>query len=137
MSRVLTGGPLLIRGHHMSTPHFQKYVYNGDSSLLLQTTLRNKRLQQRVKREKTNKTQQSDVYHHLLSQHVSGIIMPILRRTKTCVTAYGVLRWFCWMWLVAVVARYQPHPAEPAQYTTCSNTRSLLLKMGIMMPEAC
>ena len=22
-----------------------------------------------------------------------------------CVTAYGVLRWFCWMWLVAVVGR--------------------------------
>ena len=54
-------------------------------------------------------------------------------------------RWFCWMWLVVVVGRclvgceltftvlaphnaaphnhYQPHPAEPAQHTTCSNTR--------------
>ena len=32
--------------------------------------------------------------------------------------------------------RYQPHPAEPEQYTVCSNTRSLFfLKMGIMMPE--
>ena len=27
--------------------------------------------------------QQSDVYYQLLSQHVSGIIMPIFRRTKT------------------------------------------------------
>jgi len=27
----------------------------------------------------------------LLSQHVSGIIMPIIRRTRPCVTAYGVL----------------------------------------------
>ena len=36
-----------------------------------------------VKREKTNKMQQSDVYYQLLSQHVSGIIMPIFRRTKT------------------------------------------------------
>jgi len=33
--------------------------------------------------EKTNKMQQSDVYYQLLSQHVSGIIMPIFRRTKT------------------------------------------------------
>ena len=36
-----------------------------------------------VNREKTNKMQQSDVYYQLLSQHVSGIIMPIFRRTKT------------------------------------------------------
>ena len=80
-----------------------------------------------------------------LSQHVSGIIMPIFRRTRR-ITACGVLRWFCWMWLVAVVGRcvvgcehcegycstspynaaphnrYQPHPAEPAQHSTCSNT---------------
>jgi len=27
--------------------------------------------------------QQLDVYNQLLSQHVSGIIMPIFRRTKT------------------------------------------------------
>jgi len=31
--------------------------------------------------------------------------------------------------------RYQPHPAEPEQYTKCSNTAFVLLKMGIMMPE--
>ena len=101
-----------------------------------------------------------------------------LQETKTCVTARGVLRWFCWMWLVAVVGRcvvgceqcegycstlvgcehcegrtvtftvlapynavahnhYQPHPAEPAQHTVCSNTRLGLLKLGIMMPETC
>jgi hypothetical protein len=64
-----------------------------------------------------------------------------------CVTAYGVLRWFCWMWLVAVVGCcgasynaaphncYQPHPAEPAQYTICSNKAFVLLKVGTMMPE--
>ena len=33
--------------------------------------------------------------------------------------------------------RYQPHPAEPAHHTTCSNTRLVLLKMGIMMLETC
>jgi len=81
------------------------------------------------------------------------------------VTSCVVLRWFCWMWLVAVVGRclvgcehcegrtvtftvltpykaaphkrYQPHPAEAAQHNTCSNTRLVLLKMGIMMPETC
>ena len=36
-----------------------------------------------VNREKTNKMQQLDVYYQILSQHVSGIIMPIFRRTKT------------------------------------------------------
>ena len=49
--------------------------------------------------------QQLDVYYQLLSQHVSGIIMPFFRRTKERVTAFGVLLWFCWMWLVAVVGR--------------------------------
>ena len=39
--------------------------------------------EQGVKRKKTNKMQQSDVYYQLLSHHVSGIIMPIFRRTKT------------------------------------------------------
>ena len=38
--------------------------------------------EQSVKREKTNKMQQLDVYYQLLSQHVSGIIMPIFRRTN-------------------------------------------------------
>ena len=60
-----------------------------------------------------------------------------LQENKTYVTACGVLRWFCWMWLVAPHNRYQPHPAEPAQHTTCSNIRLVLLKMGIMMPETC
>jgi len=32
---------------------------------------------------------------------------------------------------------YQPHPAEPEQYTKCSNWAFVLLKMGIMIPEIC
>jgi len=28
-----------------------------------------------------------------------------LQENKTYVTAYGVQRWFCWMWLIAVVGR--------------------------------
>jgi len=75
-----------------------------------------------------------------------------LQENKDPVTAFGVLRWFCWMWLVAVVGRcehcshpttqrpqnrYQPHPAEPEQYNVYSSTVFDLLKMGIMMPETC
>ena len=70
-----------------------------------------------------------------------------LQETKTCVTARGVLRWLCWMWLVAVVGscvvgcehcedycsqcshpttaphnRYQPHPA--IGYCSNSNLHS-------------
>ena len=36
-----------------------------------------------VKREKIHKMRQSDVDYQILSQHVSGIIMPIFRRTET------------------------------------------------------
>ena len=40
--------------------------------------------EQSVKREKKpNKMHQLDAYYQLLSQHVSGIIMAIFRRTKT------------------------------------------------------
>jgi len=35
----------------------------------------------------------------LLSQQVSGIIMPIIRRTRVCTAAYAVLHWLCWLWL--------------------------------------
>jgi len=41
------------------------------------------RREQSVKTEKINKMQQSNVYYPILSQHVSGIITPIFRRTKT------------------------------------------------------
>ena len=34
-------------------------------------------------KEITNKMQQLDIYYQLLSRHVSGIIMPIFRKTKT------------------------------------------------------
>jgi len=80
----------------------------------------------------------------IIFQHVSGHHYAHLQENKTCVTACGVLRWFCWMWLVAVLGRClvgcehyqpQPQPAEPAQHTTCSNTLLVLLKMCIMMPR--
>ena len=88
-----------------------------------------------------------------------------LQENKEPITAFGVLFWFCWMWLVAVVGRclegiehyegfcsetfivltsyktaphnrYQPHPAEP-EHTKCSNWAFVLLKIIILMPETC
>ena len=77
-----------------------------------------------------------------MSQHVSGIIMPIFRRKNTvcyCMwcaalglldvvgSGCGALR--CRMRALSYNAaphnHYQPHPAEPAQHTACSNTRYL------------
>ena len=51
---------------------------------------------------------------------------PQLQENKEPVTAFGVLFWFCWMWLIAVVGR-------------CLEGTSffVLLKMGIMLPETC
>ena len=88
-----------------------------------------------------------------VSQHVSGIIIPIFRRTKTvcyctrfaALVLLDVVGSGCGALRCRVLApynaaphnRYQPHPAVPAQHTTCSNTRLGLLKMGIMMPETC
>jgi len=74
-----------------------------------------------------------------------------IQENKCPVTASGVLFWLCWMWLVAVVRRclvlasynasphnrHQPQPAEPEQYTKCSNGFFVLLKIGIMVPETC
>ena len=48
-----------------------------------ETLLQETSTYQIVKREKTNKMQQSGVHYQLLSRHVSGIVMPIFRRTKT------------------------------------------------------
>jgi len=54
--------------------------------------------------------QQLDVYyqHFLIINTFStcfGHNYAHLQENKTCVTARGVLRWYCWMWLVAVVGR--------------------------------
>ena len=37
----------------------------------------------------------------LLSQHVTGIIMPIITRTRPCITAYGVVQWLWFLWFCA------------------------------------
>jgi len=62
--------------------------------------------------------------------------MPIFRRTRR-VLLHVVCSRTVTFTVLAPHNRYQPHPAEPAQHTTCSNTRLVLLKVGIMMPETC
>ena len=60
----------------------------------------------KVWRERKN--QQDATIRCLLSTSVStcyGHHYAHLQENKDRVTAYGVLLWFCWMWLVAVVGR--------------------------------
>jgi len=101
-----------------------------------------------------------DVNYWLLSRHVSGIFMPIIRR-KDRITVFC---WYCWMWLVAVLWCYvegvstvkvaaraatftvltpynvAPQPATSnttSKKSIRSNTWSFLLMMGTKMPETC
>jgi len=79
-------------------------------------------------RENTNKMQQLDVYYqHFLSMFRASLC-PSSGEQDVC---------YCTTYNAAPYNHYQPHPAEPEQHTTCSNTRLVLLKMGIMMPETC
>ena len=93
----------------------------------------------------------------LLFQHVSGIIMPIIRRTRVCTAAYGVLRWLWWLWLCGAgtravgtvkvtvwLSRTVTFPA-PHNHSHHNQRRTpyaavhtlVLLMMGTMMPETC
>jgi len=96
----------------------------------------------------------------LLSKHVSGIIIPIISRTRPCITAYGVLHWLCWLWLCGagsqsvctvwkllfdfhtVHTACDPAPHNHNQHNQCWTSYAVihglvLLMMGIMMPETC
>ena len=46
-----------------------------------------------------------------------------LQETKTCVTARGVLRWLCWVWLVAAVGSCVVGCEHCEGY--CSNSRTV------------
>ena len=59
----------------------------------------------RIWREKTNKTQRLDVYYLTSVSTCFGHHYAHLQENKGPVTAFGVLFWFCWLWLVAVVGR--------------------------------
>ena len=61
----------------------------------------------------------------LLSQHVSGIIMPIIRRTRVCTAAYGVLYWLWWLWLCGAgtraVCTVKVHTSQQLHTTTAEH----------------
>jgi len=90
-------------------------------------------------REKTNKMQQLDVHY----QQFLNMFRASLRTSSgdqvvcycMCCAALVLLDVVLAPYNAAPHNRYQPHPAVPAQHTTCSNTRLGLLKMCIMMPE--
>ena len=63
-------------------------------------------------------------------------LCPSSGERRPCVTACGVLRWFCWMWLVAAVGRCVVG-CEHCEGYYSSRTVFVLLNMGIMMPETC
>jgi len=65
--------------------------------------------------------------HNRLTQHVSGIIMPIVRRTD-CIKLRVVLAWMCWLRLCGV--RTRAERTQCAQlvsrlHTTAASTSSL------------
>jgi len=49
--------------------------------------------------------------HNRLTQHVSGTIMPIVRRTD-CIKPRVVLVWMCWLWLCGVGTRAERSSAR-------------------------
>jgi len=108
-------------------------------------------------RERTNKMQLIRcLLSNFLSQHVSGIIMPIIRRTRPCPAACGDLPgcvgcgwlWSCgaaswavctvWKLLCRTVTDHsQPQPTHPGRTPHAAVHGLVLLMMGIMMPETC
>jgi len=76
----------------------------------------------------------------LLSQHVSGIIMPIIRRIRPCPTAYGVLPGCvgcCWLWSCGAVSWVTCTQLTTQQDSTNSMSIIKLLSQhvsGIIMP---
>ena len=71
------------------------FIYNYIGVLLSQTQLSYVGWRDRNQQDATNLM----FIIKLLSQHVSGIIMPIIRRARVCTAAYGVLQWLWWLWL--------------------------------------
>ena len=96
-----------------------------------------------------------------LSQHVSDIIMPIIKRTRVCTAAYGVLHWLWWLWLCGAGTRNVctvkvnvrtvtftvhtvcvPAPHNHRHHNQCRTPYAavhnlVFLMMDIMMPETC
>jgi len=101
-------------------------------------------------RERTNKMQLIRcLLSNFLPQHVSGIIMLIIRRIRPCPSACGVLPgcvgcgwlWSCgaasWAHDAAPQDHSQPQPTHPGRTSHAVGHGLILLMMGIMMPETC
>jgi len=74
----------------------------------------------------------------LLSQHISGIIMPIIRRTRPCTTeSNSNLHTVHTAYDPAPHNRSQPQPTHPGRTPHAVVQGLVLLMMGIMMPETC
>jgi hypothetical protein len=56
-----------------------------------------------VKREKTNRCNNQMIIINFCLNMFRASICPSSGEQRLCVTAFVVLFWFCWMWLVAVV----------------------------------
>jgi len=107
----------------------------------------------KVKRENQHNATNSMFIIKLISQHVSGIIMPIIRRIRPCPTACGVLIGCVgcdWLWSCGAVCtrlttqlhkttanHSQPQPTHPGRTPHAVGHGLILLMMGIMMPETC
>jgi len=73
-----------------------------------------------------------------LSQHVSGIIMPNVRRKILCTTAYGAQHWLCWPWSCGAGTQACVPASHDQCWTPYTVVHSLvLLTMGIVMSETC
>jgi len=75
-------------------------------------------------RGKTNKMQQLDVYYQYFLNMFRASLCPSSGEQRRCVTANGVLRWFCWMWSVAVVGRCVVRCEHREGYFSNSNLHS-------------
>ena len=108
----------------------------------------------RWKREKNQQNTTNLIFiMQLPSQHVSGIIMPIIMRTRPCTTVYGVLyclcgagsRGVCTVWKLlfdfhTVHTGRDPAPHNHSQHKQCRTPHAVvhslvLLMMGIMIPK--
>ena len=64
--------------------------------------------------------------------------MHIVRRTRVCTAAYGVLHWLWWLWLCGAGTRAVCNVKVTVRQFGSAAVRTLvLLMMGIMMPETC
>jgi len=114
-------------------------------------------LKHKVKRANQQDATNSMFIIKVLPQHVSVIIMPIIRRIRPCPTACGVLPgcvgcgwlWSCGdaLWAVCTLVHTahnaaqqdhsQPQPTHPGRTPHAVGHGLILLMMGIMMIETC